>query len=59
MDAYTRLDLRLGWEATHRIELSAGAQNLLRQETTEYFELSGAQALPQKPAAFAEVKVRF
>jgi iron complex outermembrane recepter protein len=59
VDAYTRLDLRLGWEATRRIELALGAQNLLRDESPEYFELTGAQALPNQPAAFGEVKWRF
>jgi len=36
VDRYTRLDARLGWRPTHRLELSLGAQNLLDASHYEF-----------------------
>jgi iron complex outermembrane receptor protein len=59
IDAYTRLDLRLGWAATRQIELAVSARNLLRDASTEFLDLSGTQAMPVRRNVVAEVAWKF
>jgi iron complex outermembrane recepter protein len=59
IDAYTRLDLRLGWTATRRLDLALSAHNLLHDATTEFLDIAGTQALPIRRQVAAEVRWKF
>jgi len=42
--AYDRVDARLGWSHDHRLELSAGVQNLFHDRDAEFASVSGTNA---------------
>jgi len=59
VEAYTRLDLNLGWRANRSLDLAIGVQNLLRNDAVEFFDISGTQALPRKVHVIGELTWRF
>ncbi|MGE0445312.1 MAG: TonB-dependent receptor plug domain-containing protein [Vicinamibacterales bacterium] len=59
VDAYNRFDARLAWSG-RRIELAAGARNLLRREAPEYRDLvSHVEAAAIRRSLFGTVAVKF
>ena len=59
INAYTRLDLRLGWRPTPAFELSGGGRNLLQAQHYEFGSGELVQAEPVGRSAYVKANWRF
>jgi len=59
INAYARLDLRLGWKATKNLEFSLSAQNLFDPDHPEFGNQGGVVATEVPRSAFGKMVLKF
>jgi iron complex outermembrane receptor protein len=59
VDAYTRLDLRLGWNPGRSIMMSLGCQNLLDETHHEFGDYEAFIATRVERSVYGKVTARF